>query len=118
MSSQMVISLHQKMGEKFDHKVRLWKKEIENNKSAQELVYDIMETQLPKRSDNDMDLDIEVNLDEESIKELPSYNQQIYGHTLSLCEGVKRNMEEDCYTDEVLRQVEKELRQTPLPTYK
>lgn len=118
MSSQMVISLHQKMGEKFDHKVRLWKKEIENNKSAQELVYDIMETQLPKRSDDDMDLDIEVNLDEESIKELPSYNQQIYGHTLSLCEGVKRNMEEDCYTDEVLRQVEKELRQTPLPTYK
>lgn len=100
MSSQMVISLHEKMGENFDHKVLLWKKEIEKNKSAQALVHDVMETQMPKRSNDDMDLDIDVDLDEDRMKKLPSYNEETYEYTLYLCEGVRRSMGEDSYTDE------------------
>ena len=37
----MVISMHYKMGENFDHKVYLWKKTIEENLTSRKLIKEI-----------------------------------------------------------------------------
>lgn len=48
MSAQMLISLHQKMGENFDYKILSWKKEIEKSRYAHMLIKEIQEKNDPK----------------------------------------------------------------------
>ncbi len=117
MSSDSVINMHEKMGENFDYAVKKWKKEIEDNNSTLLFLKEI-EGKLLNRSDDDMQMDMTLNLDEDSLKMLMYYTPKVYIRTLKLLESERQSIDEDTLNDDVLMTVKAKLQNAQLPTYK
>lgn len=80
MSPDMILHLQSSLGENFDSKVFSWKKEIEDKQSdvqVSHLLTEIAEKQLPKLEDDEMDLDVVLDLSEETVKDYISYKPEV-----------------------------------------
>ncbi|XP_031555868.1 uncharacterized protein LOC116292658 isoform X1 [Actinia tenebrosa] len=118
MSPQMLISLHQKMGENFDYKVLSWKKEIEKSRSALLFINEIQEKMIPKRAVDDMEVEIQLDLSEENLNRFKCYSFEVYKHSMSILENEKKLLAESSFTEEVVTQAQHRLQKEKLPTYK
>ncbi len=105
------------MSENFDYAVKKWKKEIEDNNSTLLFLKEI-EGKLLNRSDDDMQMDTTLNLDEDSLKMLMYYTPKVYIRTLKLLESERQSTDEDTLNDDVLMTVKAKLQNAQLPTYK
>ena len=97
MSPDMVISMHHKMGENFDHKVHLWKKTIEENLTSRKLIEEIKVQQIQDLQSDDMEID--VNLEEVKLSEYKWYSRETYKRSMSLLEA-ERNFEGASFTEQ------------------
>ena len=109
MSHQMMIDLQQKMGENYDFKVIIWKKNIEENKCAKLLVGEIKETQLPPKDDDDMDLVLDVDVSEDTIRNYEWYSPANYQRAIAelnkTCEIFNEPTITNDHLDETLRRL-------------
>ena len=117
MSPKRVISLQEKMGNNFDFRVKIWKKSIEEKKSAQLFVDEIKESLLPKREEDYMDVEVEVCLEEDKVNNFKWYSPDVYQHTMTLMNAESRQ-QLGGISEDVTVEVQKELLNTKLPTYK
>lgn len=117
MSSDSVINMHEKMGENFDHAAKKWKRDIEENKSSLLFLQEIEEKML-NRSNDDMQLDTTLNLDEDSLQNLKYYTPELYDSTMKLLESERQCMHETTLNDDVLMAAKARLQIAKLPTYK
>ena len=71
MSPDMVINMQKKMGESCDRKLLVWKREIEENKSAEMRLKEIQAKQVTgaaaKRSQDDMEVEMTVDFSKSTI---------------------------------------------------
>ena len=105
------------MGNNFDFRVKIWKKSIEEKKSAQLFVDEIKESLLPKREEDDMDVEVEVCLEEDKVNNFKWYSPDVYQHTMTLMNAESRRQLGEI-SEDVIVEVQKELLNTKLPTYK
>ena len=117
MSPKRVISLQEKMGNNFDFRVKIWKKSIEEKKSAQLFVDEIKESLLPKREEDYMDVEVEVCLEEDKVNNFKWYSPDVYQHTMTLMNAESRR-QLGGISEDVIVKVQKELLNTKLPTYR
>jgi hypothetical protein len=118
MSPQMATDLQIKMGENSDFKVILWKKQIEESKSALLLLQEVKETQVPLREVDDMVLEINVDTEEKTLASYRWYSSRAYKKAESCLKEVKLAMFESLITEEVLDEAIKKLRGEKLPYFK
>lgn len=118
MSPQSVISMHEKMGENFDYKVLHWKKTIEENSCAISFLEEIDEKMIPKREEDDMEIEISLNLKEENVQNFSWYTPKTYVYALSLLEQERNIMGELSFTEDVLKQTLAKLQDKKLPIFK
>lgn len=104
MSPKRMIAFQEKMGVNSDYKVKIWKKTIENNKCSRLLLEEVVEKQVPKKVDDDMDITTEVDLKQDSIKDYQWYSPHVYESTIQNLEAVRQRMNEPNYTDDVLKE--------------
>ena len=109
MSHQMMIDLQQKMVENYDFKALIWKKTIEENKCAKLLVEEIKETQLPPKDDDDMDLVLDVDVSEDTIRNYEWYSPANYQRAIAelnkTCEIFNKPTITNDHLDETLRRL-------------
>ena len=118
MSHKSTVALQEKMGENHDFKVKRWKKIIEGNKSALLLVNEIKQKQVPPKEENDMDVEVSLDLNEESLKSYQWYHPRVFNEVMDLLRSQKQRMNEDTLNDDVLEAVLEQLKETKLPMYK
>ena len=118
MSQQMLISLHEKMGVNFDYKVQNWKKEIEKNRSIYQFIKEIQEKMIPKRAEDDMEIEVHLDLTEENLQGFVWYTPQVYRDTISILENERSALAELSFTEDVITQAQHRLQDIKLPTYK
>jgi len=118
MSPKRMIALQEKMGKNSDYKLQIWKKTIESNKCSQLFLEEVAEKQLPERADDDMDIIVDLDLTEDTIKDYHWYDSSIYQSTIEKLDAVRKEMNELTYTDDVLRGAQTQLQNERLPFYK
>ena len=69
MSPKRMTVLQDEMGLTADYKLKIWKKTIENNKRSTLFLQEVVQKQISNKEEDDMDLD--VDLRQESIKDYP-----------------------------------------------
>lgn len=77
---------------------------------------EIVEKQISNKGENDMDLD--VDLRQESIKDYQWYRPDIYEITMKNVEEVRERMNEQTYSKNVVKETLKQLKSEKLPYYK
>ena len=95
MSHDMMVALQQKMGDNFDYKAILWRKSIEANKCTKLLVEEIIEKQVPPREDDDMDLVLDIDISETTIKTYEWYSADNYAQTVKQLERSRQSLKRD-----------------------
>ena len=80
MSPKRVTVLQDEMGLTADYKLKIWKKTIENNKCSTLFLQEVVQKQISNKEEDDMDLD--VDLRQESIKDYQWYRPDIYEITM------------------------------------
>ncbi len=118
MSHQMMIDLQKKMGENYDFKAIIWKKTIEENKCAKLLVEEIKETQLPPKGDDDMDLVVEVDVSEETIRNYEWYSPENYQRAIAELNKTREIFNEPSVTSDHLDETLTRLGKERLPFFK
>ena len=118
MSHDMMVALQQKMGENFDYKAILWRKSIEANKCTKLLVEEIREKQVPPREDDNMDLVLDIDISETTIKTYEWYSADSYAQTVKQLERSRQSLNERSITNEVLDETARRLRNEKLPFFK
>ena len=118
MSHKRIIDLHCKMGDNSDYKLKIWKEAIETNKSCLLFLQEINEKQVPKKDDDDMDIEIHLDLREEMIKKYRWFNPKIFTEGLEILEAEKERSGELAITDDVLKAAIERLKKEKLPLYK
>ena len=118
MSHKRIIDLHCKMGDNSDYKLKIWKEAIETNKSCLLFLQEINEKQIPKKDDDDMDIEIHLDLREEMIKKYRWFNPKIFTEGLEILEAEKERSGELAITDDVLKAAIERLKKEKLPLYK
>lgn len=116
MSPKRMTVLQDEMGLTADYKLKIWKKTIENNKCSTLFLQEIVEKQISNKGENDMDLD--VDLRQESIKDYQWYRPDIYEITMKNVEEVRERMNEQTYSKNVVKETLKQLKSEKLPYYK
>ena len=118
MSHDRMIALQQKMGENFDSKAIMWRKAIEANKCAKLLVEEIRLKQVPEKEDDDMDVVLDVDVSEATIKDYEWYSAENYLRTMEHLEKSRQRLNEKTITNEVLDETAKRLGNEKLPFFK
>lgn len=118
MSPQMATNLLEKMGENLESKVVLWKRQIEENKSALLLLQEVKEKQIPHREVDDMFVELSVNIEEKSLSSYRWYTCKGYEKATSCLDAVKSNSLENNNTEDVLDEAIKKLGGEKLPYFK
>ena len=118
MSHDMMVALQQKMGENFDYKAILWRKSIEANKCTKLLVEEIREKQVPPREDDNMDLVLDIDISETTIKTYEWYSADSYVQTVKQLERSRQSLNKRSITNEVLDETARRLRNEKLPFFK
>jgi hypothetical protein len=73
MSPNSIIEFQKQMGENSEGKVQFWKKEIENNIMAKQLLVEVKEKQVGIKGECDMQLDSVIDFSSEVIKGYENY---------------------------------------------
>ena len=93
MLSYMDVNMQKKMGESCDRKLLVWKREIEENKSAEMLLKEIQAKQVTRaaveHSHDDMEVEITVHFLESAIQEYKMFDKDVYEHCKNLVSCVK-----------------------------
>ena len=118
MSPDSMIRAQNTMCEQLEGKVLLWKKAIEQNKGALLLGEELMTTQIPNRDETDMEINVEVKLEEDVLKNYGSFTTEGYGLLQKEMEKERAIQNETIYTDDCLREVLQKLKVTRLPLYR
>ena len=95
MLSYMDVNMQKKMGESCDRKLLVWKREIEENKSAEMLLKEIQAKQVTRaaveHSHDDMEVEITVDFLESAIQEYKMFDKDVYEHCKNLVSCVKKD---------------------------
>jgi hypothetical protein len=118
MSPAMTITLHNKMNETFDYKVLFWKRQIEENRSVLAFLNEVLQQQLPCKSEDDMDLEIVFDLSEDSVKKYRYYSHTVYNDSMAILSKEMKKTMITHMTEEDLRDVISTLKGTKIPFYK
>lgn len=118
MSHQRMIALQQKMGENFDYKATIWRMSIEANKCAKQLVEEVKEKQVPTKEDDDMDLVLDVDVSEATIRSYQWYSPDNYLRTIEQLEKARQSLNETSFTNDVLDETVRRLGDEKLPFFK
>ena len=117
MSHQMMIDLQQKMGRNYDFKAIIWKKTIEENKCAKLLVEEIKETQLPPKDDDEMDLVLDVDVSEDTIRNYEWYSPANYQRAIAELNKTREIFNDPTITNDHLDETLRRLGNERLPFF-
>ena len=118
MSHDQMIALQQKMGENFDYKAIVWRKCIETNKCTEKLLLEVKEKQVPDREEDDMDIAIEVDASEATLKTYEWYTPENYQRTVTQLEKSRQILNETNYNSDVIDEALKRQENEKLPLLK
>ena len=118
MSHDQMIALQQKMGENFDYKAIVWRKCIETNKCAEKLLLEVKEKQVPDREEDDIDIAIEVDVSEATLKTNEWYTPENYQRTVTQLEKSRQILNETNDNSDVIDEALKRLENEKLPLFK
>ena len=120
MSPEMVLEMERKMGKSCERKLQLWKKEIEENKAAELLLREIKEKQVTRivteRTDDDMDVEVQVDMSESAIQEYEMFDKDVFQHCRTLVSSVEKDL--SCVNGDDIEEVIGLQSQKKLPLYK
>ena len=115
MSPNSIIEFQKQMGENSEGKVQFWKKEIENNIMAKQLLVEVKEKQVGIKGECDMQLDSAIDFSSEVIKGYENYDKSSFETCTNLMESLNGH---GTYTDDDLEMALSKLDSCKRPHYK
>lgn len=114
MSPNSIIKFQKQMGKNSEGKVQFWKKEIENNTMAKQLLLEVKEKQIGIKKECDMQLDSVIDFSMEVIKGYENFNQSSF----QTCTELLHSNAQGSSTDDDLEMALTKLDNCKLPKYK
>ena len=118
MSPDRMINLQRKMGQHFDAKVYVWKKAIETNKTTIAFLEEVGDRQVPKLKADDMEIETAIDLGEDTVKVYATYEPDTLHNAANIVSQIQQIRQDECITDDTLRDAISHLKAEHLPLFK
>ena len=118
MSPDMMINLQRQMGKSYNSKIQVWKNTIETNMSTVEFLQEVKENQVKDCNADDMDIDTQIDLTDNSVNAYSSYTPEVLQQATKLISTTQFLRDETGITDQTVNDAIKHLESEELPIYK
>ena len=99
MSPYSLVNLQRKMGESFEAKVYEWKEAIERNRTTLAFLEEVQEKQVPKFDFDDMVIETQVDLTEDTVKGYPFYQPEILQNASKIINNIQHQCQDKNVTE-------------------
>ena len=106
------------MGEHFDAKVYVWKRAIETNRTTLAFLEEVEDRQVPKLKDDEMEVETTIDLREDTVKGYETYQLETLQNAANIVNNIQQKRQEECITDDTLRDAIYHLKAEHLPSFK
>lgn len=106
------------MGIACDSTVLIWKRTIEETLSALDFLRDLKKHQVPELTEDDMDVEREIDVREQTVKDYSSFSKPTHEFCLKLLNEARNKRAEIALNDEILEDAIYLLQNNSLPHFR
>ena len=118
MSPKRIVDLQKRMGIACNSTVLIWKRTIEETLSALDFLRDLKKHQVPELTEDDMDVEREIDVREQTVKDYSSFSKPTHEFCLKLLNEARNKRAEIAFNDEILEDAIYLLQNKSLPHFR